>query len=758
MADFSVRSTPPAEVWEELRARTERDVAAAEQTLRNLAETYSPEGLFAAAFLRLVVTRASEVSDALHGTAPAKLERLAFHLWRCERAGQTASTPEAVGRAVEAADTLVVSTLLGQAVPSGQPRDELDWFMRHVLIDAHVVRGSAYPEQTADEILGIAGQFDARFAKTLGSTVTDLVHCVWSIAWAQEAKINVWLDSIREDMSNTPGVDAKTPNPLGKKARRRATRHARRILATKATEIVMRDALRMIPVSREDCRQPNGEPPTEGTWRVLLDLVGLTPQVATALNDVLLARTRPLFIFHDDRVLVGDVSNTLDCLWDAIERQASADQDIRARYKDVKAEWLEARTTQYLARVFGDDAVFRNLRYPEPDRPGERAEAELDAVVRWGPFLFLIEAKARQFRLKGLLGDVGRLRDDLKANVEDAFQQALRARRYLMMSESATFREARTGRTLQVRHAELERVYLITVSLHFLGGAATRLAKLRPFGLLKGSEYPWAISISELDLITQFAEGPDVFLHYLDQRQQIEQASQFPNNDDLDLFGAYLSTRLNSGDFAALAPNADFVWLAEFQEPFDRWMDAKRRGQPLPSVRLEMPEAIREVLKELRLRKDDWAAPHVAIALLDLSRRELEMAGTALAQAREQRPAPGMYRRLTLTLGDLAFSTTIAIDGPLSRLEERTVQRTLLEKYRRRTSRSIGFGIHLGEPPRAFHAYAWSEGAWDLDPELERQLRDETVLVAPGQVPGRNDPCICGSGQKFKRCCLSKIR
>src|SRR5439155_27274691 len=100
------------------------------------------------------------------------------------------------------------------------------------------------------------------------------------------------------------------------------------------------------------------------------------------------------------------------------------------------------------------------------------------AAVRWGPFLLLIEAKARQFRLKGQLGDIKALREDLRNNIDEAFHQALRARRYLESAEIAEFREKRTGRVLQVRRADLARVYLITVSLHFLGAAVTRLAKL----------------------------------------------------------------------------------------------------------------------------------------------------------------------------------------------------------------------------------------------------------------------------------------
>ena len=42
-----------------------------------------------------------------------------------------------------------------------------------------------------------------------------------------------------------------------------------------------------------------------------------------------------------------------------------------------------------------------------------------------------------------------------------------------------------------------------------------------------------------------------------------------------------------------------------------------------------------------------------------------------------------------------------------------------------------------------------------LDAELEEMKRKETE-VEPGKPRvGRNDPCPCGSGNKFKRCCGS---
>ena len=43
--------------------------------------------------------------------------------------------------------------------------------------------------------------------------------------------------------------------------------------------------------------------------------------------------------------------------------------------------------------------------------------------------------------------------------------------------------------------------------------------------------------------------------------------------------------------------------------------------------------------------------------------------------------------------------------------------------------------------------------------EAEKKLVEKTKKVEPikaGAAPGRNDPCPCGSGRKYKKCCGAK--
>jgi hypothetical protein len=754
---------------DEQRRRTLADIAInakqeaekAEQTLSLLGSEYLPEAIFAAAFTVMVAAPEGCASELTHGDVPSKLERLAFHLWRSPSPGTKSPTSQAIQDAVQALHQLTSAFLIGEALNRSQSGDDLNALISRFRRDAQLIRGSAYPEQTSEEIREIAGHFDPWFHENLGASATQLVDLLWSIPRSAEAKINKWLSRLFDE-SRSLAERSSFALARRRPVSRRLAQHLKRLSNNAALDHIASHAYLTLPIGRIDCQMPDGSHPSVVLWNSLISLIGLTRQHAIEGTDFLVARRRPLFTFGNGRVLVADLSNAFDCLWDALDARAKTDEGFYQRFQARKAEWLEEKTTEDLRRVFGDECVYKDLVYPDPDKPDQDATTQLDLAIRWGPFLVLGEAKAKQFRLEGQLGDVGRLRTDLKANVEDAFHQALRAQRYLASVDEAEFRERRTDRVLRVQRGKLRRIYLITVSLHLLGTAINRLANLQKLGLFANGEYPWAVSLADLDIITRFVEGPHVFLHYLERRRAIERGSIFPLNDDLDLFGAYLKTRLHPSAFESKEGGKaqDFVYFSGFHVQFDEWMEFQRgRRKAPPEIRLEIPDTIRAVLQELHQRQDDDAARWIEFALLGLSASELNAIAQGLKQARSQEPKPGMYLRLVVGLDDIVVSMTVTGSREAGELRSRTQRRTAGEKYRRRVSRSIGFGIHTGQHDKPFDCCVWVEGPWRYDPIMEELLQDEPPFsLAPGQKPpGRNEPCFCGSGKKFKRCCLPKI-
>jgi hypothetical protein len=465
---------------------------------------------------------------------------------------------------------------------------------------------------------------------------------------------------------------------------------------------------------------------------------------------------RPLFVLPNNRVFFVGGSHILDLLWIGFENAAKACQ----KYQKYKSEWLEKKIAEYLPKMFPSKNIYRNLTYPNPDK-SDGSIAEIDFVIEWGPFLVLIEAKAKQFRMESQLGDAGRLRTDIKANVEDAFEQARRASRHIEESSVPKFIECKSGQELIVNKNNIQRTYLLTVSQHYLAGLATDLAALKSLELFKDGEYPISLCLADLEIISEFCDGSDVFLHYIERRLATQKKRVFVCTDEIDFFGAYLDTRLRIEDRFLKKGERKPNWinLGPWSNEFDDWMEYKRGhiSEP-PSIRLKVPDEIQEILEELRKNDSDDAAKWIAFALLDMSDNGLGMIAKAIQQLRTNELTRGKFRRLVVQDGDTVISLTASLDLPRSLLHKRTAERAIIEKYRRKALKSISFGIMVLDT-KPFECATWVEGPWESDEKMEKAIEAEADFrpVAGQKLPGRNEPCICGSGKKFKKCCFYRL-
>ncbi|MEW6247529.1 MAG: SEC-C metal-binding domain-containing protein [Nitrospirota bacterium] len=759
-------------LFAEITVKAQQVEQAAIAELQSLALEVGPERLFTTVMVMLTLVPPGSASDATHGTVSVKTELLAYHLLPLfGNPPKGPLTPQGVERTLELVEILLGSYIQGnsfreeQTEGSNLPLD-LKALIRHVVIDTRVVRGSAYPEQTMQEISEVQGHFEEWFSSRAGIGPRRAIDLLLAILRAEEDLGNEWRFKL---------VDGRLSAEKAWKEARRTKKSQLKVeqqtllstahSAQQAGFLGYAQTLANVPpdavsVPRELTKL--SPEPTLKEWEGLIALIGCTPQARKVMHDPVEVRHRPLFVLPGNRVLLGDISNAVDQLWRAFEDIARQDQAFYSgAYQQHRGRWLEDRLAVLVQRVFPAETIYRKLTYPDPDR-GQGATAELDAAIHWLPFLVVIETKAAQFRFASQLGDLVRLRSDVKANVTDAFEQARRAARYIQSVPEAVFLENGTGRTLVVRRDEIQRTYLITVSLHHLARIATRLASIQGLGLFRDGQYPWAISVADLDLVTQFCPGPDAFLHYAERRLAIQREVVNIQADEIDLFGAYLKTRLQANRIWEREgmKKPDWVSLSGFQEPFDEVM-AHRRGdrKDAPQLRLEIPQEVEDILQELRRHESDKDARWIAFSLLSLSDRALEIVARMFRDLRSQSLNADSFRRLTHTERDLAISIVATKGQAADALLRNTQSRTLLEKYRRKCTTSIGFGVVVSDPSKPFHCAAWAEWPWAYDPEMEKLIETEPAPTpAPGsKIPGRNDPCLCGSTKKFKKCCLPKM-
>ena len=748
---------------EEMIDASNSTVEASIRTLEKLATEADAAALFVTTWAVLQHSR-TPPTESSHGTVPAKTELLAYHLYPFFGRSDAAVTVPQARLCAREASRLFHNLRYSSLEPSGDPARELGDELRR---RTEVVRGLAYIEQTVEEINAVQGRFEAWFAERVGVGPDRAVALLRAVIAAEGRAY----ERREEDVAKAGEQGEANWRRIKRKPRRRRSEGERALLERfrraddagweGATQKLLEVSVEDVPVAFSDLAGHEAGF-TEAEWDALLSLLGLTPAVRQTLTGAVGVREHPLYVLPGSRVLLTNLNHALDVLFERFESAAREDKSFYdRRYQRHKAAWLEGKVDDYLKRLFPESAVYRSLRYPDPDREG--GVAELDAAVWWEPHLLLVEAKAKRFRLEARLGDPARLRNDLKANLEDAFAQAQRASRHLHSVPLAEFTETRTGRRLRVRPGEVEDVHLLTVNLHDLSGLELRHTELVLLGLFGAGEHPVSMSRANLDVISHVCESSDVFVHYLARRRALQGRPARLRSDELELFGWYLDSGYQVAHLWDNTAEPYALAIGGYQNAFDSWIDHRYgRSDAPPDLGLNVPGEVRELLGGLR-RQPGKESRHLAFALLDLPRRTLVRLADAMRDLREDPPPPdGRFRRIVFQENDGVLAVVATTSRPLPELEHNLTLRLNVEKYRHRVERALGFGLAPQPGGLGVVTALVLEGSWEPDAELEALLAGEPtakVRLPKGErPPGRNAPCVCGSGRKFKHCCLHRIR
>jgi len=714
------------------------------------------------AFECLVTSSLSRVAGGYeeleHGSFPALVELAAFYLMPRFGLGGDRD-PGKIQKIIDALNNFHGLRVFVSGLDINYEDKELAFIRSWLVMRAESVRGTAYPPHLRARIEGIQKPFDNWFEKVIGVSPSRALQILDVYEDAAKQNFHETKERLREVMDDV----AKLAERFGDSIIAPTDPHI--VREKDAVRERMENFMEKMPTSIAPSRNQLAERISDfkqTEWEGLRDLIGLTPETRKKIEKPRDVQNRPVYYLSGDRLLFFDRASVYDALFEAFDQLTRTDPKFRdVKYIPHLSKWVETEVSICLKRIFPPDNTFTSLTYPDPDKAG--GEAELDTAVFWSPFLLLGEVKGKQFRPRSRTGDPARLRDDLRANIEDAFTQATRATRFIESADVVKFKEKGTGRTLEIRRRDLQRIFPISITLHHFAGLTTQLAWLKNIGLFKGSAYPWSVSLGDLDIITRFADTPDVFLHYIQRRFDLQRSEKNIMADELDLFGTYLDSRLHPSQFWDSTTEGGkhpiLFMISGGSERFDEWHEAEiGRREKHPDIKLDFPPRLTDVLRELRLRKDD-ASRWIAFALLDLSPGAVSQLEKDLADVRKRAEPGTRLPRATLKDGDVAVSI-IACNGlSVEELHRQAVFRVNLEKYRLRTSASLLIAIDVLNRKQPFEFALWAEGPWKREEIFEKFLADDKpAAIISDRIPGRNDPCPCGSGKKFKKCCIGKVQ
>lgn len=481
------------------------------------------------------------------------------------------------------------------------------------------------------------------------------------------------------------------------------------------------------------------------------------------------ARKKPLIQLGSDYYAV-DPCFTRDAgyralLYNLLQRKPDYKKTFEHRQKTMS----EASFADIMAAQLPGATVLQEVYYKDPV---SRQWSENDTLILIDDVLFLVEAKAgAAATIASPALDFGRHAQSVQDLVLKAYKQCERFFNYLDSAGEVPLYHLVDGKyeeCARIRCSDYRVMIPIGLTVESFSPFSTYCKELPQVGPLLGRHAFVSLSIDELFVLKRLLPTPGEFAHYMEVRQAVAGMRRAHLFDEFDHLGAYLEKNRFDQDIADQLKDGKVSLLI-----WDRMSDIVDRafeGEDWESRSFPTQHFPDEVLKLLgaldTTRAHGWLSAESHIRDLGAEGRlDLAKMLRDLRQTLNQHPAryfilSGDGKPLFVWLqrhdhgidwtkvNDKASAAALAFKA--SHVIGIVVEVSADWTYHR----AQFFAVHIPTERTEETADIYEDAARMAQPTRAVSLKQRKAISLPVQAkkPGRNEPCPCGSGAKYKKC------
>ncbi len=410
-------------------------------------------------------------------------------------------------------------------------------------------------------------------------------------------------------------------------------------------------------------------------------------------------------------------------------------------YYKKKGEYLEDKSLDLFQKILPNCEVYKSLKYGVDD--------EVDGIVIYDNNIFIIEAKSGKFSKGAKKGNVEKIKSDTKKLVEEAYNQAIRAKKYILSDEEVEFRDKNKKTVLKLKREKLNNIYMINVTLEPLNHITANLSSLKEFGFIQDDEWIWSVYLNDLRIISEIIDLPSEFLLYVERRIKYNDYPMIKMMEEIDVFGYFLSEGLYFDDIEF--PKNGFMLHIDssFSKDIDLyylWKEGKLdKKVEKPTFFKGCKNNIKFLVKKIEeLNKENFSILTKFLLSLDCYTHNLikEQIELILKSQRTD-----FYPHI-----DKAHIGVVFVS---KRIYNYNLLKAQCELYAYERKINNWFVIILENNFIDFEQFYFDNKPNKIiEKKLEvlKEYRLKQTLKVKRKI-GRNEPCPCGSGKKYKKCC-----
>ena len=437
----------------------------------------------------------------------------------------------------------------------------------------------------------------------------------------------------------------------------------------------------------------------------------------------------------------------------------SQDQGYAEKAKENRGIFTEKFAAERLKAVLGAERVYTNVEI----KKGKNRVGEIDVLAVYADRAVILEAKSKKLTVASRTGSDEHIKKDFEAAVQKAYDQSFRNAEFLMSGEYRLIDE--NGNTLDIRN-DFAEIFIFCVASDYypaLAHQADHFLKTQEHTIIKP---PYVMDVFFLDVLCEMLDCPLQFFNYLNRR--LRYSKKVKAETELAVLSYHLAYNLWFND------EQDFIDLGvDFSVHVDAAMLSRRDGLPGKTT----PEGVltklkgtffdRIIQKISNLEEDNIL--ELGYVLLEISENAAQELSKGCEMILAQSRQDGRPHDLTMGFGH----TGITIHSGLQmgrEAHQRLYGHCEMAKYRQKAD--SWFGISLNpECEGLIHMMIGIKSPWEQQKKMDQLLAQfpgpqhknlKQALHKFGNKKKskvrRNDPCLCGSGKKDKKCCKNSSK
>ena len=478
----------------------------------------------------------------------------------------------------------------------------------------------------------------------------------------------------------------------------------------------------------------------------------------TSLDDFNPINAYPIIKLKEDKYLLFQNYSLVEALYETPFFWFNSDKAYRSIAMRHRGEFTEEFSSTRLKCVFGERRVFQNVDIF--DNKNNKA-GEIDVLVVFANRAIVLQAKSKKLTIAARKGNDLSLKDDFKKAVQDAYDQALSCSNYLTDRSYKLVDEKGGEITISRNFKEIYPFCVVSDHYPALSFQARQFLEQKPTDVIKPA---FVMDVFFLDVATEVLQSPLHFLSYVNRRTLY--GDNILSTHELTILSYHLKQNLwMDGEYTMMQLGDDIC------ADLDLAMLTRRDGIPGRAT----PEGIltkydgthfNRLIKDIELR-DHPATVDFGFMLLTLSGDTIEMINDGISKLIELGRKDGKHHDLTLGFSEGSYGLTIHCnDDPDEEAAKRLDRHCDRRKYEQKANQ--WFGVCIGTKSTRLRFGVNKNFKWEQSNEMDELTNDlpkpqslkgknrvnfQTITRKSKKI-GRNDRCPCGSGKKYKKCCL----